>query len=277
MRLNIGGTSLVNQPSEFELEKQERIELISKSQELAEKSVDWILAASPFKYAYNFSWMGRPAIQFPTDAWALQELVWKIRPSVIIEAGVAHGGSVVFSASLLALLDLADAIRDNSVFVPSQSSRRVLGIDIEIRPHNRAAIESHPMASRIKLIEGSSIDPMVVEAVKSEILDEDVVMVLLDSNHTHSHVLAELEAYAGFVSEGSYCVVYDTIIEKMSKDSFPDRAWGRGNNPMTAVELFLERNQDFESDDSIPGKIQITVAPSGYLRRRYVGSDGPLV
>ena len=227
----------------------------------------WQDKANQMNYSYLFDWLGRPIIQYPQDMVALQELVWAVRPSVIVETGIAHGGSLVLSASLLALLDVAESVESGVAFDPRHSSRRVIGVDIDIRSHNRVAIEEHPMSAWITMIEGSSIDPVVVREVRSLVSDDDVVMVLLDSNHTHDHVLAELEAYSSLVSPGSYCIVYDTVIEDMPAGSFPDRPWEKGDNPRTAVEAFLARSPDFVSDDAIPGKLQITVAPGGYLRR----------
>ncbi len=227
----------------------------------------WIREVAPHRWAYNFRWMDRPAIQFPTDAWAMQELIWKVRPDLIIETGVAHGGSLVFSASMLALLDLADAAERNESIDPRQSTRCVIGIDIEIRAHNRAAIEAHPMASRIRLIEGSSTSTEVINQVRSIASRHTRVMLCLDSNHTHDHVLAELEAYATLVTPGSYCVVFDTLIEDMPASLSCDRAWGPGNNPKSAVHAFLSAHPEFFIDADIHHKLLITVAPDGYLKR----------
>lgn len=228
----------------------------------------WVEATSPHRYTYHFSCMGRPLIQFPQDMVAVQELVWKIRPDLIIETGIAHGGSLVMSASLLAMLDYCDAIESGKPLDPKTTRRRVLGIDIDIRSHNRAAIEAHPMSHRIDMIEGSAIAPEVIAQVREISAGYERVLVLLDSNHTHEHVLAELEAYAPLVSPGSYCIVFDTLIEDMPADMFADRPWGKGNNPKTAVHEYLKRDDRFEIDRDIEAKIQITVAPDGYLRRR---------
>ena len=197
----------------------------------------------------------------------MQELIWSTRPDLIIETGIAHGGSLIFSASMLAMLDLCDAIESGSKMDPAQSRRKVLGLDIEIRPHNRAAIEAHPMASRIQMIQGSSIAPDVVEQVRQVAQGYQRVLVCLDSNHTHDHVLAELHAYAPLTSVGSYCVVFDTIVEDMPADMFPDRPWGPGDNPKTAVWEYLKSHPDFEIDKGIQHKLMITVAPDGYLKR----------
>ena len=232
-----------------------------------------------YKYSYHFDWMGRPIIQFPQDIVAMQELVWSIRPDLIIETGIAHGGSLVFSASMLALLDMCDAMENPGLFDLKTSRRKVLGIDIDIRAHNRAAIEAHPLASRIEMIQGSSTAPEVIEQVRAIAARHARVLVCLDSNHTHEHVLAELHAYAPLVSAGSYCVVFDTVVEDMAKDLFPDRPWGPGNNPKTAVWEYLRILKDedvkasdgaalkFEIDHQTEHKLFMTVAPDGYLRR----------
>jgi cephalosporin hydroxylase len=223
------------------------------------------------KYSYNFSALGRPIIQYPQDMIAIQEIIWKIKPDLIIETGIAHGGSLIMSASILALLDMCDAIeKKNSgrvIFNPEKSKRKVLGIDIDIRSHNRKAIESHPMASRIQMIEGSSIDPLIIESVKKISKNYKSIMVLLDSNHTHEHVYKELKAYAKLVSIGSYCVVFDTVIEDVPNAMFLDRPWGIGNNPKTAVQEYLKSHPEFKIDKQIENKLLITVAPDGYLKR----------
>jgi len=232
-----------------------------------------------YKYSYHFDWLGRPIIQFPQDVVAMQELIWSIKPDLIIETGIAHGGSLIFSASMLAMLDMCDAIETGEMLNPKVSRRKVLGIDIDIRAHNRAAIEAHPMASRIQMIQGSSIAPEIIQQVHAVVANYSRVLVCLDSNHTHDHVLAELQAYAPLTSVGSYCVVFDTIVEDMPKEMFPDRPWGPGNNPKTAVREYLSlldtegrlsadgRPLQFEIDRSIQNKLLITVAPDGYLRR----------
>lgn len=217
----------------------------------------WMVGTLKHKYTYHFSWMGRPIIQFPQDILAVQEIIWSVKPDLIIETGIAHGGSLIFSASMLELNAISGGPQD----------AQVLGIDIDIRDHNRAAIEAHPMARRIAMIEGSSVAQQVVSQVKARTAGKRSVMVMLDSNHTHDHVLAELEAYAGLTTVGSYCVVFDTAIEDMPDDAFHDRPWGRGNNAKTAARDFLKRHPEFEIDKSIQHKLLITVAPDGYLRR----------
>lgn len=224
---------------------------------LNEASQKWIRRANERKYSYHFEWLGRPIIQYPQDMIAMQELIWSVQPDLIIETGIAHGGSLIFSASMLALNELCGG----------PAGARVVGVDIDIRSHNREAIEAHPMAERIVMIEGSSTDPHIVERVRRSAEDRECVLVCLDSNHTHSHVLGELEAYGPMVSKGSYCVVFDTVIEDMPPEAHPDRPWGPGNNPKTAVLKFLESHPEFEVDSSIDHKLLISVAPQGYLKR----------
>ena len=239
----------------------------SAGSEMAQAAAAFMHASTLPKYSYNFSWLGRPIIQYPQDMVAMQELIWSIKPDLIIETGIAHGGSLILSASMLAQLDMCDAIEAGISFNPKESRRKVLGIDIDIRAHNRVAIESHPMASRIQMIQGSSIAPEIIEQVKKAASGYQRILVCLDSNHTHEHVLAELVAYAPLTSIGSYCVVFDTIIEDLPADMFPDRPWGIGDNPKTAVREYLKAHPEFEIDTSIQHKLLITVAPDGYLKR----------
>jgi cephalosporin hydroxylase len=258
----------MNPTKKFEEEVQQNIARLGADPTLPKESYDWMLKAGTIgRYTYNFRWLGRPIIQYPQDMLAMQELVWQIRPDLIIETGIAHGGSLILSASLLAILDMTEAIESAVVFDPAKSKRKVLGIDIDIRAHNREAIESHPMASRIQMIEGSSIAADIVAQVQEIAAGYPRVLVCIDSNHTHDHVLAELEAYARLTSVGSYCVVFDTLIEDISDDVFHDRPWGPGNNPKTAVWEYLKSHPEFEIDKSIQHKLLITVAPDGYLRR----------
>jgi cephalosporin hydroxylase len=219
---------------------------------VARAANELLVRSARYRYSYNFTWLGRPIIQYPQDIVALQEIVWSVRPDLIVETGIAHGGSLVLSASLLEL---------------AGGPGEVVGVDIEIRPHNREAIEAHPLGRRIHMIEGSSVDPGVVEQVRARAAGRERVMVLLDSNHTHEHVREELRLYSPLVTPGSYLVVYDTVIEDMPADAFPDRPWGRGDNPATAVRDFLAGADSFVLDEEIDGKLLVTVAPGGYLRR----------
>lgn len=219
------------------------------------------------RYVYNYDWLGRPIIQYPQDMVAMQELVWATRPDLIIETGIAHGGSLILSASLLAMLDYCDAVQAGIALDPKASKRKVLGLDIDIRSHNRDAIESHPLAHKIEMIQGSSIASEVIARVQACASGYQRVMVCLDSNHTHEHVLAELRAYAPLTTLGCYCVVFDTFVEDMPADLFPDRPWAPGDNPKTAVHTYIKEQPGFEIDASIPHKLQVTVAPDGFLKR----------
>lgn len=257
---------MTNKHSEFLEECRARISLYPSS-EIQLAADEFMRASTQPKYSYNFSWMNRPIIQYPQDMVAMQELIWSVKPDLIIETGIAHGGSLIFNASMLAQLDMCEAIEADINFNPKESHRKVLGIDIDIRAHNRSAIESHPMSSRIQMIQGSSIAPEIVEQVKKIATDYNCILVCLDSNHTHEHVLAELESYAPLTSVGSYCVVFDSIIEELPSNMYPDRPWGPGNNPKTAVLKYLETHPEFEIDKDIQHKLLITVAPDGYLKR----------
>lgn len=257
----------MNPHDDFCAEVLKNIEGLEHDHDLQALSRIWVREISRHKWSYNFSWLGRPAIQFPNDAWVMQELIWRIKPDLIIETGIAHGGSLIFSASMLAQLDMCEAIEAGISFNPKESRRRVLGIDIDIRSHNRAAVEAHPMASRIQMIQGSSIDANIIEQVRQVASSYERILVCLDSNHTHDHVLAELEAYAPLTTVGSYCVTFDTLVEDMPADMFPDRPWGPGNNPKTAVWEYLKTHPEFEVDKQIDYKLLISVAPDGYLKR----------
>jgi cephalosporin hydroxylase len=251
----------------FEEERKHRITKNLMNVEFQNLSAKWVECAMRNDYVYNFDWLGRPIIQFPTDIVAVQDLIYKIRPDLIIETGIAHGGSLILSASILALLDLEDAILEGSAMDPSESKRRVLGVDIEIRKHNLEEIKKHFLSSRIELLEASSTLASTIELVKVFASKYQTVMVFLDSNHTYKHVIDELNSYAPLVTKGSYCVVFDTFVENVPKDVFQDRPWGPSNNPMTAVKDFLETNKDFKIDSDIESKLMITVAPSGFLKR----------
>ena len=235
----------------FYLEKQMNINKLGLDNDVKELSTEFIRKSALYKYSYNFTWLGRPIIQFPQDIIGMQEIIWQVKPELVIETGIAHGGSLIFYASMLELLG---------------AGGKVLGIDIDIRPHNRVEIEKHPMFKRITMIEGSSIDEAVARQVYNFAKGAKSVLVVLDSNHSHAHVLKELELYSVLVTRGSYLVVFDTIIEDMPEDFFPDHPWGKGNNPKTAVHEFLRTNDRFLIDKDIDNKLLISVAPDGYLR-----------
>lgn len=219
---------------------------------LKKAAADFMDESIKTRYSYNFSWMGRPIIAYPQDMIAMQELIWEIKPDLIIETGVAHGGSIVYYASLLELIG---------------GNGLVLGIDIDIRKHNRDLIESHPMMKRIKLLEGSSVSTEIVNQVKEIAASKKTILICLDSNHSHEHVLAELNAYANLTSIGSYCVVFDTVVEDLPKGFYNDRPWDVGSNPKTAVFEYLKTNDNFIIDKNIDSKILISVAPDGFLKR----------
>ncbi len=254
--------------SDFQKEIIERVANNAVNSQLTHDAYAFMRSSIMAKYSYNFSWLGRPIIQYPQDMIALQEIFWAVKPDLVIETGIAHGGSLIFSASMLAMLDLCDAIEKGEDSISTKlSKRKVLGIDIDIRAHNRAAIEAHPLLSRIQMIQGSSIDPAIIVQVREVARNYQRILVCLDSNHTHDHVLAELEAYAPLTSVGSYCVVFDTVVEDMPKSMFPDRPWGPGNNPKTAVWKYLETHPEFAIDRRLDQKLQISVAPDGFLQR----------
>lgn len=228
----------------------ENIKNSAEDIEMLDLSKKWIRRSAIYEYSYHFSWMGRPIIQYPQDIMAMQEIIWNIKPDLIIETGIAHGGSLIFSASMLELIGKGE----------------VLGIDIDIREHNRVEIEKHPMFKRINMIEGSSTSAEVLNEVRSYAEGKKCILVCLDSMHTYDHVLKELELYSDFVTKGSYLVVFDTVIEDMPDDFFNDRPWGKGNNPKTAVWNFLKNSDRFKIDNDIENKLLITVAPDGYLK-----------
>jgi cephalosporin hydroxylase len=231
--------------------KKNNLNMNIENEDLPSLTQKWFVESCKQKYSYNFTWMGRPIIQYPQDIVAMQEIIWQVQPDLIIDTGIAHGGSLVFYASLLELIG---------------NNGQVLGIDIDIRSHNRVEIEKHPMFKRISMIEGSSIDKKIAEEVYDFAKGKQRILVTLDSNHTHDHVLKELELYSPLVTKGSYLVVFDTVVEDLPNDFFPDRPWNPGNNPKTAVWEFLKTSDRFEIDKSIETKLLITVAPDGYLK-----------
>ncbi len=240
----------------FEKEVKERIDANAQNEELKACAHNFLKGSLAPKYSYNFSWLGRPIIQYPQDMIAMQEIIWEVKPDLIVETGIAHGGSLIFSAAMLELVAACTGIEGE-----------VIGIDIDIRPHNRKAIEEHPMYKRISMIQGSSIVPEIVAQVVEKAKGKKRILVCLDSNHTHEHVLAELEAYAPLTTVGSYCVVFDTVVEDMPKELAGERPWGPGNNPKTAAHQYVKTHPEFEADNSIDNKLLISVAPDGYLKR----------
>jgi len=254
--------------AQFQRERRELIDGYPDDTEWHAQSLQWVTRAFNQKYMYNFDWLGRPLIQFPADIVAYQEVVWSVKPDLIIETGIAHGGSLALSASLLAMLDYADAVAEGTTLDPANPKRKVLGVDIDIRDHNRELIDAHPMRSRIDMLQGSSVTDEMAAKVRGHASGYQTVLVALDSNHTHEHVAKELGYYAPLVTPGSYCVVFDTIVEDMDDSVFPDRPWSQGDNPKTAVWEFLRENPDFEIDETLSKKLLISAVPDGWLRRR---------
>jgi len=241
----------VNKNREFELERLERIKSYKNHDEFIKLGKIFLQESMPLKYSYNFSWLGRPIIQYPQDMIAMQEIIWEVKPDLIIETGIAHGGSLIFYASILELI----------------GNGKVLGIDIDIREHNRKEIEEHPMHKRITMLEGSSTSEVIFRQVEKFCTSQKKILVCLDSNHTHDHVLKELEFYSQFVSINSYLVIFDTLIEDIPNEYSRRRPWGVGNNPKTAVHEFLKNKDDFIIDKQFENKMIITTAPDGFLKR----------
>lgn len=242
----------MNPVEQFFEERKEDIDRMIEDDELLEKSLDWMLHADEYKYTYNFTWLDRPIIKYPNDIVVMQEAIWDVEPDLIIETGIAHGGSIIFSASMLELIG---------------GDGEVLGIDIDIRDHNRERIENHRMNDRISMVEGDSTSEEIVQIAKDHAEDANSVMVFLDSNHTHNHVLQELNYYSELVTEGSYLVLPDTFIEHFPEGYYDDRPWDVGNNPMTALREFIDDNDEFEIDKQKSFKALISEAPNGYLQR----------
>lgn len=241
----------MNPVEQFFDERRRAIEEMGKDRELREAGDAWMRAGLKHQYSYNFTWLGRPVIQYPQDIMAMQEIIWAVKPDLIVETGIAHGGSLILYASMLELTG-GDGL--------------VVGVDIDIREHNRVEIEKHPMFKRIQMIEGSSIDPAIADRVSEIARDRKRVLVVLDSNHTHAHVRDELRLYSPLVRAGSYLVVFDTIVENLPDELYSNRPWGRGDNPMTAVREFLKTSDRFEVDRELEGKLLVTVSPGGYLK-----------
>ena len=237
--------------AEFERTKREAAARMAADESLASKALELNAASDRHDWSYQWSWLGLPVIQLPPDIVALQEVIWETRPELVIETGIARGGSLVLYASILELVGEGE----------------VLGIDIDIRAHNREAIEAHPLARRIRMVEGSSLDEQVVEEARAAAGQVERVMVVLDSNHTHEHVLGELRAYGPLVTVGQFLVVADTFVEQMPLQEHRPREWGPGNNPATALRAWLDEAEGFEPDPFVNAKLLLTASPGGYLRR----------
>ena len=264
---------------EFRILVENNIKGIGEDKAFLDASNAWVRDCIPHKYALNFTWLGRPIIQMPTDTYAYQELIWAVKPDLIIETGIAHGGSLVMSASMLAMIDYCAAVENGTVLDPKASKTKVVGVDIDIRAHNRKGIDAHPMRHKIHTVEGSSVSSSVMEQIAEHAEGFERIMVFLDSNHTHEHVLAELELYAPYVTKGSYCVVWDTGVEDLPEHMCADRPWGKGDNPKTAVWAYMDvlKKEGRTAKDGVPlnlaydrtieHKIAITAAPDGFLKR----------
>lgn len=242
---------------QFRLEAIERANSYKDDKALQDAWQNFLKQIVKAKYAYNFFWLGVPIIQVPQDLQAIQEIIWEVKPDLIIETGIAWGGSIIFSASMLSLLEVCGEIKDG----------QVIGIDIDIRPHNKKAILAHPLSKKITMFEGSSIDERTIGKVTELAESKKRALVCLDSNHTHDHVLAELRAYAPLVSIGSYCIVGDSGIEDLPSGTTSDRPWGKGNNPKTAIKEFLKENNSFKIDKVVDSKLILTGSLDGYLKR----------
>ena len=253
----------------FDLDVKKRLKNNSKNKKLRKISDNFLSQSILDKYSYNFKWLSRPIIQYPQDIVAIQELIWRINPDLIIETGVARGGSIFLSASILLLREVLENANKNKPFNINKSSKKVLAIDIDIRKNNKKKILENPLSKMIKLIEGSSIDINVFKDVKKYSSKFNNIMVFLDSNHTEEHVLKELELYSALVTKKNYIVVFDTAIEYLPKKSFPDREWGPGNNPKSALNKFLNKNKNFEVDYNFDNQLMITNCPGGFIKRKF--------
>ena len=250
----------------FTKECKEEINKQSQDHLFLELSQNWMNQSWKHKYTYHFNWLGRPIIQMPQDILALQEIIWNIKPDLIIETGIAHGGSLCLTASLLALLELEE-MKNNSISQDKIIKRKVIGIDIDIRKHNREHIEKHFLSDKIEMIESSSVNKDTFNKVKSLSKDYSNILVMLDSNHTESHVLEELTLYSSLISKNSYCIVFDTIVEKMDSEFSKNRPWNKKNSPQSAIKKFLKRNDNFIVDKTIDKKIILSMAPGGFLKK----------
>ncbi|OUU20246.1 MAG: cephalosporin hydroxylase [Candidatus Endolissoclinum sp. TMED37] len=248
---------MVNQIKKFDKAKISRINKNKKNSTFCEASKKFLIESIKPKYTYNFSWLGVPIIQIPQDIHQLQEIIWEVKPNLIIETGIAHGGSLVFSASMLAILNMK-----------KKEKRKVIGVDIDLRKHNKAILNKHFTKQYISFIDGSSTDIKVFNKIKKITKNYKKTLVILDSNHTHEHVLKELNLYSQLVSKNSYCIVFDTIINEVPNNYYPNRSWNKSNNPMTAVKEFLKSNKNFEIDKTINDKLMISMAKNGFLIKK---------
>ncbi len=241
----------MSETEKFKKEVEENILLQGSNEPLKKTAAAFMDASIRSRYSYNFTWLGRPIIQYPQDIIAIQEIIYQVQPDLIIETGIAHGGSLILHASICELIGKGE----------------VLGVDIDIREHNKNEILNHRMSKRISMIQGSSIDETIVKQVAAIAAGKEKILVILDSNHTHDHVLNEMKWYAPFVTKDSYMLVFDTVVEDLANDIYDNRPWGVGDNPKTAVWEFLKTNNDFVIDTAMDNKLLISVAPSGFLKK----------
>lgn len=240
---------------DFEDSKRRQSLALGQDSAAFRQSLDLVTALDAFDYSYLWSWMGVPIIQMPADVMATQEVIWATKPDVIIETGVARGGSVLFMASLLEMI----------------GKGKVVGVDIDIRAHNRSAIESHPMAKRVVLIEGGSVDADTLDRVRAEIPRGARVMVVLDSDHSRAHVLAECRAYGPIVTPSCYMVVADTLAGHVTEANAPkkrSKVWFKGDEPLSALQDYMAETDRFEVDEVLNGKLVLSSSPGGYVRAR---------
>ena len=245
-----------NQINKFKKQSKAEVNKQSKDKKFINISKKWLLESHRLKYTYHFNWFGIPIIQYPSDIVGVQEIIYKIKPDLIIETGIAHGGSVIFHSTILDMLSQND-----------KKKRKVVGIDIDIRKHNLKRIKKHYFNKNLILIEGSSIDQKVKKRVYKIAKNKKTIMVILDSNHSSKHVYEELSFYSKFVTKNSYCIVFDTIVEDLPNKFVKNRPWSKGNNPLTAVKLFLKGNKSFKIDNEIDNKLMISSAKNGFLKR----------
>ncbi len=240
---------------------------IQNNENMWQKTFDWMFDKSMWKYQYNFDWCNFAIVQYPQDIIAFEELIYTVKPDLIIETGISQGGSLIFSASMLAMLEYEEAFENNELLDPKNPRRMVLGVDIKLESHTKKALSESCHSNRIKILEGSSVDASIIKNVHEYSKTFNKVMVFLDSHHRATHVIEELNNYASIVSLGSYCVVGDTITEYMPQGSYISRGWGKGKSPKTAIDIFLKENDSFEIDTKIQNKLLITSCLNGFLKR----------
>ncbi|GMQ82800.1 MAG: cephalosporin hydroxylase family protein [Rhodothermia bacterium] len=234
----------------FERSKREQAFAQSNDKNLRRISLDFVVESDKYAYGYQWTWLGVPVIQLPQDILITQEIIWNTKPDLIVETGIAWGGSIVLYAAILELI----------------GNGRVIGIDVALPDKNRREIMKYPFSRRITLYEGSSVEPDIVSKVVAEFSRGEKVMVLLDSDHTHDHVLQELRMYAPLVTPGQYLVVSDTVVDDIPIQEHRPRPWSRGNNPKTALNAYLKETDRFEIDDEIDAKLLVSYSPNGYVR-----------